>query len=202
MYLNYAEAAYMIGEEGICRDYINKVRKRPDVMMPDVTETGENLWDRLVNERRVELYAETIRYFDLRRWKLADFYENVPLASGRVMVLKKGTQMDTIYRVARLYDESRNNTNYYWPNVQDKDGVKPSASYSYAAEGPRKGKPIQYIFTYKWLGKEYKIDYGDCILNQNPTPRCFPEDGRNYLMPIPRNEITKSQGKLQQNPGY
>lgn len=202
MYLNYAEAAYMIGEEGICRDYINKVRKRPDVMMPDVTETGENLWDRLVNERRVELYAETIRYFDLRRWKLADFYENVPLASGKVMVLKKGTQMDTIYRVARLYDETRNNTNYYWPNVQDKDGVKPSASYSYAAEGPRKGKPIQYIFTYKWLGKEYKIDYGDCILNQNPTPRCFPEDGRNYLMPIPRNEITKSEGKLQQNPGY
>ena len=196
-YLNYAEAAYMTNREDICRDYITKVRQRPDVMMPPVTESGTDLWDRLVNERRVELYAEMFRYFDLRRWKMADFYENVPQASARVMVLKNGNQLDTVYRIARLYDETRNNTNYYWPNTE------PSKTYKYAAyNSPRLDKPIEYIFTYKWLGKEYKIDYGDCILNQNPTPRCFPEDGRNYLMPIPRNEITKSEGRLQQNPGY
>ena len=198
MYLNYAECAYKVGNEALCREYINKVRQRPDVMMPEVTETGENLWDRLVNERRVELYAETFRYFDLRRWKMADLYENVPTASAKTMVLQKGTQMDTVYRVARLYDESKNNTNYYWANTE--------ASKTYVYSGykgdPRYGKPIQWIFTYKWLGKEYTIDYGDCILNQNPTPRCFPESGRNYLMPIPRNEITKSEGRLQQNPGY
>ena len=196
MYLNLAEAAYMLGKEDECRLYINKIRQRPDVMMPEVTESGESLWDRLVNERRVELYAETFRYFDLRRWKLADFYENVPTASGKVMVLKNGNQMDTVYRVARLYDETKNNTNYYWANTAA------SKTYFYAAEGERNGKPIEYIITYKWLGKEYTIDYGDCILNQNPTPRYFPEDGRNYLMPIPRNEITKSEGKLLQNPGY
>ncbi|MCR5548534.1 MAG: RagB/SusD family nutrient uptake outer membrane protein [Bacteroidales bacterium] len=196
MYLNYAEAAYMLGKEDICRDYINKIRHRPDVMMPDVTESGDFLFERLVNERRVELYAETFRYFDLRRWKLADFYENVPLGSARTMVLKNGNKMDTVYRVARLYDESKNNTNYYWANVPA------SKTYFYAAEGARNGKPIEYIITYTWQGKQYTIDYGDCILNQNPTPRYFPEDGRNYLMPIPRNEITKSEGKLLQNPGY
>ena len=198
MYLNYAECAYMLGQEDVCRTYINKIRQRPDVMMPEVTESGENLWDRLVNERRVELFAETFRYFDLRRWKLADFYENVPLASARTMVLQKGTQMDTVYRVARLYDPAKNNTNYYWANTE------PSKSYVYSGfkSDPRYGKPIEYIITYKWLGKEYTIDYGDCILNQNPTPRYFPESGRNYLMPIPRNEITKSEGKLEQNPGY
>ena len=114
------------------------------------------------------------------------------------MVLTKGSQVDTIYRVARLYDESKNNTNYYWANTE----ASKTYFYSGYASDPRYGKPIEYIFTYKWLGKEYKIDYGDCILNQNPTPRYFPEDGRNYLMPIPRNEITKSEGKLQQNPGY
>ena len=198
MYLNYAECAYKLGKEDICREYINKIRQRPDVMMPEVTESGENLWDRLVNERRVELYAETFRYFDLRRWKMADLYENVPTASAKTMVLQNGTQMDTVYRVARLYDESKNNTNYYWANTE--------ASKTYVYSGykgdPRYGKPIEYIITYKWLGKEYTIDYGDCILNQNPTPRYFPESGRNYLMPIPRNEITKSEGKLQQNPGY
>ena len=198
MYLNYAEAAYMLGKEDICREYINKIRQRPDVMMPPVTESGENLWDRLVNERRVELYAETFRYFDLRRWKMADFYENVPLGSAVAMVLKNGNQMDTVYRVARLYDETKNNTNYYWGNKEA------SSTYVYSGytSDPRYGKPIEYIITYKWLGKEYKIDFGDCILNQNPTPRYFPEDGRNYLMPIPRNEITKSEGKLLQNPGY
>ena len=198
MYLNYAEAAYMLGREDICREYINKIRQRPDVMMPEVTESGSDLWDRLVNERRVELYAEMFRYFDLRRWKLADLYENVPLASAKTMVLQNGTQMDTIYRVARLYDPAKNNTNYYWANTE------PSKSYVYSGYkgDPRYGKPIEYIITYKWLGKEYTIDYGDCILNQNPTPRYFPEDGRNYLMPIPRNEITKSEGKLLQNPGY
>ena len=198
MYLNLAEAAYRLGDEGTCRTYINKVRRRPDVMMPDVTESGENLWDRLVNERRVELYAETFRYFDLRRWKLADFYENVPLASAKTMVLANGAQMDTIYRVARLYDESKNNTNYYWGNSEA------SSTYHYSGytSDPRYDKPIEYIITYKWLGKEYTIDYGDCILNQNPTPRYFPEDGRNYLMPIPRNEITKSGSNLVQNPGY
>ena len=198
MYLNYAEAAYKTGREDICREYINKIRQRPDVMMPEVTESGENLWDRLVNERRVELYAEMFRYFDLRRWKMADLYENVPTASAKTMVLQKGTQMDTVYRVARLYDESKNNTNYYWANTE--------ASKTYVYSGykgdARYGKPIEWIITYKWLGKEYTIDYGDCILNQNPTPRYFPEDGRNYLMPIPRNEITKSEGRLQQNPGY
>ena len=198
MYLNLAEAALEMGDETTCRTYINKIRQRPDVMMPDVTETGENLRDRLINERRVELYAETFRYFDLRRWKLADFYENVPLASAKTMVLKNGTQMDTIYRVARLYDESKNNTNYYWPNTPA------AATYHYSGytTDPRYDKPIEYVITYKWLGKEYKIDYGDCILNQNPTPRYFPESGRNYLMPIPRNEITKSGKNLVQNPGY
>ena len=196
MYLNYAEAAYMLGKEDICREYINKIRRRPDVMMPEVTESGTNLFDRLVNERRVELYAEAFRYFDLRRWKLADFYENVPLGSAMTMVLKNGSKMDTVYRIARLYDETKNNTDYYWANNPA------SKTYFYAAEGPRNGKPIEYIITYTWLGKQYTIDYGDCILNQNPTPRYFPEDGRNYLMPIPRNEITKSEGKLLQNPGY
>ena len=114
------------------------------------------------------------------------------------MVLKNGTQMDTIYRVARLYDESKNNTNYYWPNTPA------AATYHYSGytTDPRYDKPIEYVITYKWLGKEYKIDYGDCILNQNPTPRYFPESGRNYLMPIPRNEITKSGKNLVQNPGY
>ncbi len=191
-YLNFAECAYMEGKEEECRTYINKVRSRADVNMPAVTETGASLWDRLVNERRIEMAFEFVRYFDVRRWKVADFYENIPFAGMRTMILKKGAVQDTVYRVARLYDESKNNTNYYWPNSPDR------AAYVEA----NFGRDIKHIVTYKWLGKEYKIDYGDCCLTISPTQKYFPEDGRNYLMPIPQIEISKSRNTIAQNPGY
>lgn len=194
MYLNYAEAAYMTGDEATCRTYINKVRARADVMMPEVTESGEALWDRLVNERRIELAFEAIRYFDVRRWKVAHFYENIPIAGMRTMILKNGNVQDTVYRVVRLYDESKNNRNYYWQNSQARtDYIKAN------------GEDIQNVVTYRWLGKDYQIDYGDCCLTVSPSQKHFPKVNGvypNYLMPIPRNEITKSNGSLEQNPGY
>lgn len=194
MYLNLAECAYMLGYEDECRTYINKVRQRADVMMPEVTETGEALWDRVVNERRIELAFEFIRYFDLRRWKTAEFYENIPFAGMRTMILKNGAQADTVYRVVRPYDESRNNTCYYWTNSKERQ--------DYIAAN---GKDIECVITYKWLGKEYKVDYGDCCLTVSPTQKYFPKNGDvypNYLMPIPANEMAKANGTLVQNPGY
>ena len=194
MYLNLAECAYMLGYEDECRTYINKVRQRADVMMPEVTETGEALWDRVVNERRIELAFEFIRYFDLRRWKTAEFYENIPFAGMRTMILKNGAQADTVYRVVRPYDESRNNTCYYWTNSKERQ------DYITA-----NGKDIECVITYKWLGKEYKVDYGDCCLTVSPTQKHFPKNGDvypNYLMPIPANEMAKANGTLVQNPGY
>jgi hypothetical protein len=68
--LNYAEAKFNLGDEATAREYVNKVRSRPSVSMPDVTDTGANLLERIKNERRVELYLEEHRFFDMRRWKL------------------------------------------------------------------------------------------------------------------------------------
>ena len=177
IYLNYAEAAFKAGHEDICREYINKIRDRKDVLMPHIPDsaTGAILWDHLVNERRVELAFEAFRYFDVRRWKVADFYDNVDLYGGQVLVLTGGSKPDTVYCMPRLYDESKNNMVYY-------------------DEGQ--------TYDYTWLGKTYKIDYGDCRKGVMPAKKYFPEDGRNYLMPIPRPEITKSKGSIEQNPGY
>ena len=175
LYLNYAEAAYKTNHEDICREYINKVRARKDVHMPPVDESGESLWDRVVNERRIELAFEAFRYFDVRRWKVADFYENVDLYGNYVMLMKSGSKTDTIHRMPRLYDATKNNMVYYSPDQ---------------------------VYTYKWLGKTYQIDYGDCAKGVMPAKKYFPENGSNYLMPIPRPEITKSNGKIKQNPGY
>lgn len=191
-YLNLAECAYMLGKEEECRTYINKVRSRPDVNMPPVTEGGADLWDRLVNERRVELAFEFTRYFDVRRWMVADFYENIPVAGMRTMRLENNGQVEIIYRMARLYDESKNNTNYYWNTSAERDNYI-AANF---------GRDLNTVVTYSWLGKQYRIDYGDCALTITPTQKYFPKDGRNYLMPIPAEEITKSRGSIVQNPHY
>lgn len=68
--LNYAEACIELGEDGEARTYINMIRKRAG--MPDVTESGDALRQRCRNERRVELVYENHRFFDVRRWLIAD----------------------------------------------------------------------------------------------------------------------------------
>lgn len=209
MYLNYAECAYMTGNEALCRQYINKVRSRSDVLMPEIKESGEALWDRLVNERRVELAFEAIRYFDVRRWKTAQFYENVPFAGMRTMVLRNGSRNDTIYRVAHPYDESLTHTCYYWPNSDErKDYVKANTRDIFEEASQDSDGAVQVngsCIKYRWLGKDYWVDYGDCRLTVSPTQKHFRKvngEWPNYLMPIPANEMTKANGTLVQNPGY
>ena len=187
-YLNYAEAAYMCGQEQICRDYINKVRAR--VGMPAVTESGESLWDRLVNERRIEMAFEFTRYFDVRRWMIANKYENVPIAGMKTMILENGTKRDTVYRMARLSSEVNTETCYYWTNSSERETYITANS----------NRDIQIKWTYTWLGKDYEIDYGECPLTFSPTQKYFVS--ANYLMPIPETEIKKAQDTIMQNPGY
>ncbi|NLA48861.1 MAG: RagB/SusD family nutrient uptake outer membrane protein, partial [Bacteroidales bacterium] len=74
--LNYAEANYELGKEDSARFYINLVRARPGISMPPVTATGEDLKKKIQQERRIELAFEGHRYFDVRRWKIADVTES------------------------------------------------------------------------------------------------------------------------------
>lgn len=189
-YLNFAECAYMLGKEDECRTYINKVRARADVNMPPVTEGGTSLWDRLVNERRIEMAFEFTRYFDVRRWMIADKYENVPIAGMKTMILENGTKRDTVYRMARLASEVDQNTCYYWANSSERETYIEANS----------NRDIVTKWTYTWLGQDYEIDYGECPLTFSPTQKYFVP--ANYLMPIPETEIKKSQNTIQQNPGY
>lgn len=172
-YLNYAEAAYMTGDEATCRKYINKVRSRSDVMMSAVTEGGEALFDRLVNERRIELAFEPFRYFDLRRWKLAPFYENIPIMGIGVLEFPNGKVKYRIVEVA---------------NTNPKESFGSTWKYN-----------SDYTYTYTWKGVAYKIDFGSCK-SMMGVQKAFSE--KDYLMPIPRNEITKSEGSIEQNPLY
>ena len=79
IYLNYAEAKFELGDEAKCREYINKVRARVGMPAISVTTTGDALRQRLYNERRIELAFESHRFFDIRRWKIANVIENRPV---------------------------------------------------------------------------------------------------------------------------
>jgi len=85
IYLNYAEAQFNLGHEDICRQYIDMVRARVGMPAIPATYTGTALWNRLVNERRIELAFEGHRFFDERRWLIAGDIENRPLRGMQVI---------------------------------------------------------------------------------------------------------------------
>lgn len=76
IYLNYAEAMYHCGKEDVAREYVNYIRERArggkDGILPDVTESGEALLAKIQQERKIELAFEEHRFYDVRRWKIAE----------------------------------------------------------------------------------------------------------------------------------
>ena len=145
-YLNYAETQIALGNEDVAREYINLVRKRPSVNMPDITSSGADLVREYRNERAVELHLEDSRFWDLLRWKAAP--GNIDLNPIRGL---SSVQMD-------------------WTGAQEGD-LLGTLNYEYGeitATDPR----------FEWPGDYY------------------------YLLPIPREEIQRSNNKIEQNPGY
>lgn len=64
--LGYAEACCQLDEYVETREWVNFFRNR--VMLPNTTATNEGLRDALRHERKIELYGEEHRWFDIRRW--------------------------------------------------------------------------------------------------------------------------------------
>jgi len=62
---NYAEACLELGETAEAATYINMIRNRAG--LPDFTGDIEQA---LRHERKIELYAEESRWYDIRRWKI------------------------------------------------------------------------------------------------------------------------------------
>jgi len=70
--LNFAETAANSGHEDEAREAVDEIRERAG--MPDLPATlgGQDLLNRIYNERRVELALEGFRYFDVRRLHKSD----------------------------------------------------------------------------------------------------------------------------------
>lgn len=67
--LNAAEAAFELGMTGDAAGYLNQVRTRAGFTTP--LTAGDITFNRIVNERRVELAFEGHLLFDKKRWRLA-----------------------------------------------------------------------------------------------------------------------------------
>lgn len=74
--LGYAEACWELGEYEETRKWINFFRNR--VLLPNTMASDAELRDALRHERKIELYGEEVRWFDIRRWVIMDETMTLP----------------------------------------------------------------------------------------------------------------------------
>ena len=84
VYLNRAEAAFMLNNFTVANADIRKIRER--VNLPYSDKSGADLMEAIRQERKIELAYEGHLYWDMRRWRLAHIKYNG--AASRVHGLK------------------------------------------------------------------------------------------------------------------
>jgi hypothetical protein len=118
--LNFAEAANEAygadvvpsGSTLSARTAVNLIRQRPGVDMPALAAglSQSQMRNAIRNERRVELAFEEHRFYDVRRWKIADVTENKP--AGGIDVTKNGSSFTYATKVA--LDNRKFEAKHYW----------------------------------------------------------------------------------------
>jgi hypothetical protein len=115
--LTYAEAMIEQNKlDATVYDAINKVRQRSDVNMPAITtgKTQNELRNIVRHERQVEFAFEALRYFDIRRWKIAS-----AVMPGKVYGLTykdAGGNLQTVEVPG--WTQTWDDRNYLWPIPQ------------------------------------------------------------------------------------
>jgi hypothetical protein len=101
MYLNGAEAAAELGLEAEARDFIEPVRSRAGLTQNLRLEpySGIALRDRIRNERKIELAFEDHRYWDTRRWRIAE-----EVLSVQIMGLRSLRHVDALGQETFTYE--------------------------------------------------------------------------------------------------
>jgi hypothetical protein len=113
--LNYAEAQNeAVGPDASVYSAINSIRARASVNMPALPSglSQEEMRQAIMDERRVELAFEEHRYYDVRRWKIANVTENTPAYGISAGV--SGNKY-TYSRIIALDGKSFADKNYWLP---------------------------------------------------------------------------------------
>ena len=109
-YLNYAEALYNLGQEGEARQALNVIRNR--AKMTEINSSGALLWNDIVHERRIELAFEEHRFFDVRRWMIAEDVLNRDATGVEIIKHPDGTKT---YHPGTLVEQRKFNAPaMYW----------------------------------------------------------------------------------------
>jgi hypothetical protein len=119
--LNFAEAANEAygpdvvpsGSSLSARTAINLIRSRPSVNMPALAGglSQSQMRDAVRYERRVELAFEEHRFYDVRRWKIAEVTENKPAAG---VIITKNANGTFTYTPKIALDGRKFETKHYW----------------------------------------------------------------------------------------
>jgi len=113
IYLNYAEAQFYLGNSATTIQYLNLIRQRAGIQTPLLnTLSGPALENKIRSERQVELCLEGHRYYDVRRWKIADVTENKPLMG---VVITKNANGSKTYNYTQVQTRAFKPQHYLLP---------------------------------------------------------------------------------------
>ena len=122
--LTYAEAKIELNElDASVYDAINEIRQRPDVNMPVITtgKSQDELREIVRHERLVELAFEGLRFFDIRRWRIAE-----DVMPGKVYGMTYEETIGNLKTVEVLaWENFFSERNYLWPVPQAERELNP-----------------------------------------------------------------------------
>jgi hypothetical protein len=97
VYLNRAEAAYRLNDYATANADIRRIRER--VGLPYQERSGEELFDAIRQERKIELAYEGHLYWDMRRWRVAHIEYSGPQSRVHGLKLVKEGAIITYFYV-------------------------------------------------------------------------------------------------------
>lgn len=129
LYLIRAEAAAQLGKTTEALNDVNVIRNRAGV--PDLTEDmigvgGMSLVDWILNERRIEFWAESHRYFDIRRYVNGEKYLGYGKRMGLNAIEKENPTFEEFNQPVVLpYPYTWGNKLYLYPIPQNEVYANP-----------------------------------------------------------------------------
>lgn len=120
IYLNAAEAINEFsGPTAECYKYVNEIRTRAGLPELESGLSKEQMREKIRHERRIELAFEVHRFFDVRRWMIAEETQGIPVHS---MNIYEGTSLQDPAFYKRIKIEDRifeSPKHYFFPVEQD-----------------------------------------------------------------------------------
>ncbi len=173
--LIYAEAQAELGDDTKAKEKIDMLRDRVGMArLSAVMPAGSNVLEEVRRERRIELAGEGFRFDDIYRWRAVKKYV---IDKKRFKGVKYQGNSDLIARYAKGFKA-----------VINVDGK--------LADTGREATLI--------IGTDIHVDANGFVdPYQSALPKGFEfKENRDYLLPINKRDITLSEGKLKQNPGW